>query len=205
MPKINVAYSAVLFLSLLLVGLKEEVIAQHPTRNPKFHKTILKSFCENCTLPVDYETGLIEYKEKIATPTNPTTLRSNALAIAETLCSEGRGSILSAQSDSTRTVFRRTVDLYGGSSFNGIKKLGVCQYDVELVVSAGFWQYRIHSFVMQGSNRRLHAYLEALHSNVRLQTQATFCVIEAIEGVYGTDDTYTVGLIDKLVQGMQAN
>jgi hypothetical protein len=205
MPTINLAHPIIPFLFFLLFGFQQEVSAQHPTRNPKFHKTVLKSFCESCTLPVDYDTGLIEYKEKIATPLDLSKLRANVRTVVETLCSDGRGTLLNAHSDSTRTVFRRTVDLYGGSAFNGIKKLGVCQYDVELVVLAGFWQYRIHSFVMQGSNRRLHAYLEALHSNVRLQTQATFCVIEAIEGVYDTDDTYTAGLIDKLVQGLQAN
>ena len=177
-------------------------VAQHPTRNPKFHKSIIKSFCENCTLPVDYETGLIEYTEAINSEASQQQLRSRLYSLGSILSANDPKRIL--RCDTLGGVLRMNaeVDLYGGSSFNGIKKLGVCQYLIEVQLNPKGYRYRINTFTMQGSNRRLHAYLEALGQNVRLQTQATYCVIEAIEGVYMEDGTYRRGIIDLIVEGM---
>lgn len=193
------------FLPVLFILLSTDIQAQHPTRNPKYHKSIIKSFCENCTLPVDYETGLIEYTEALNRDASKPQLRSNLYALGLSLSGSDPKRII--QSDTLNGLLRinATVDLYGGSTFNGIKKLGVCQYQIEVQLNPKGYRYRINNFVMQGSNRRLHAYLEALHSNVRLQTQATFCVIEAIEGVYNEDKTYVPGVIDTIVNGMKAD
>jgi hypothetical protein len=193
------------FLLCLFITEAINVQAQHPTRNPKFHKSIIKSFCENCTLPVDYENGLVEYTEEVSNTSSHLQLQKNLLALAGILSGGDDKRVLKTDTASGTLRTTGTVDLYGGSTFNGIKKLGVCQYQCEIQLTPKGYRYRINNFMMQGSNRKLHAYLEALHSNVRLHTQATFCVIEAIEGVYNEDKTYVPGVIDKIVIGMKAD
>lgn len=197
-----VFYTRFFFLAFFIIQ-ANGVQAQHPTRNPKFHKSIIKTFCENCTLPVDYENGLVEYTEEVSNTSSRLQLQKNLLALAGILSGGDDKRVLKTDTASGTLRTTGTVDLYGGSTFNGIKKLGVCQYQCEIQLTPKGYRYRINNFMMQGSNRKLHAYLEALHSNVRLQTQATFCVIEAIEGVYNEDKTYVPGIIDRIVNGMK--